>query len=72
MEQVQDRGNSVDKLEKVRIVLGVTCTDNNYIVRRGQIKKSITDKPRNRELLEVLVVSKIKFFYITKTLVLQI
>ena len=72
MEQIQDRGNSVDKLEKIRILLVVTYTKNDYIVSRGEIEKSITDKPRNKELLEVQVVSRIKWFYITKTLLLQI
>ena len=72
MEQIQDRGNSVDKIEKIHIVLIVTYTKNDYIVSRGEIEKSITDKPRNKELLEVQVVSRIKWFYITKALLLQI
>ena len=72
MEQVQDRGNIVDKLEKIHIVLLVTYTKNNYIVSRGEIEKSKTEKPRNKEILEVQVVSRIKWFYIAKALLLQI
>ena len=56
MEQIQDRGNSVDKIEKIHIVLIVTYTTNDYIVSGGEIKKSKTEKPRNKEILEVQVV----------------
>ena len=72
MEQIHDRGNSVDKIEQIHIMLIVTYTKNDYIVSRGEIKKSKTEKPRNKEILEVQVVWRIKWFYITKALLLQI
>ena len=72
MKKLQDRGDSADKLEKIRILLVVTYNKNDYIVSRGKIEKSKTDKPRNKELLEAQVVSRIKWFYITKALLLQI
>ena len=46
MEQIQDRGNSVDKIEKIHIVLIVTYTKNDYIVSRGEIEKS---KPKTKK-----------------------
>ena len=56
MEEIHDRGNSVGKIEQIHIMLIVTYTNNDYIVSRGEIKKSKTEKPRNKEILEVQVV----------------
>ena len=46
MEQIHDRGNSVGKIEQIHIMLIVTYTKNDYIVSRGEIKKS---KPKTKK-----------------------